>query len=165
MFTLGFIDKMPKVAVVQAEGASPFHKMLVQKKQELTPERFPYTRASALNIGNPPSWKKALKTVTQTKGVSISVTDEEILDSKAVIDKSGIGCESASAATIAGLRNLISQNVIDKDESVLCILTGNILKDTDALNYYHSGESATSTFKNTLQDVVLSYNNFKEFGL
>lgn len=163
LFTLGFIDEMPKVAVVQAEGASPFHKMFVQKKHELTPERFPYTRASALNIGNPPSWKKALKTLTQTKGVSISVTDEEILDSKAVIDRCGIGCEPASAATIAGLRNLISQKVIDKDESVLCILTGNILKDTAALNYYHSSESSTSTFKNTLQDVVLSYNNIKDF--
>lgn len=165
LFTLGFIDKMPRVAVVQAEGASPFHKMFVQKKQVLTPERLPYTRASALNIGNPPSWKKALKTLTQTKGVSISVTDEEILDSKAVIDKSGIGCEPASAATIAGLRNLISKKVIDKDESVLCILTGNILKDTDALNYYHTGESANSPFKNTLQDVVLSYNNIKDFVL
>jgi len=163
LFTLGFIDKMPKVAVVQAEGASPFHKMFIQKKHELTPERFPYTRASALNIGNPPSWKKALKTLTQTKGVSISVTDEEILDAKAVIDKCGIGCEPASAATIAGLRNLISQKVIDKDESILCILTGNILKDTEVLNYYHSSESATSTFKNTLQDVVLSYNNIKDF--
>lgn len=165
LFMLGFIDKMPKVAVVQADGASPFHKMLAQKKQELTPERFPYTRASALNIGNPPSWKKALKTLIQTKGVTISVTDEEILDSKAVIDKSGIGCEPASAATIAGLRKLISQKVIDKDESVLCILTGNILKDTDALNYYHSDETTTSTFKNTLQDIVLSYNNIKGFVL
>ncbi|TKH07526.1 threonine synthase [Peribacillus simplex] len=165
LFMLGFIDKMPKVAVVQAEGASPFHKMLAQKKQELTPERYPYTRASALNIGNPPSWKKALKTLTQTKGVTISVTDEEILDAKAVIDKSGIGCEPASAATIAGLRNLISQKVIDKDESVLCILTGNILKDTDALNYYHLGESTASTLKNTLQEADLTFNSIKEFIL
>lgn len=161
LFMLGFIDKMPRVAVVQAEGASPFHKMVTQKKQELTPERFPYTRASALNIGNPPSWKKALKTLTQTTGVTISVSDEEILDAKAVIDKSGIGCEPASAATIAGLRNLISQKVIDKDESVLCILTGNILKDTDTLDFYHSGESTTSTFRNTLQDVVLSFHTIK----
>ena len=165
LFTLGFIDKMPQVAVVQAEGASPFHKMFANKEPILTPECFPYTRASALNIGNPPSWKKALNMLDQTKGVTISVTDEEILDAKAVIDKSGIGCEPAPAATIAGLRHLIAQKVIDQDESVLCILTGGILKDTDVLKEYHFGESTASTFKNTLREVDFTFNGIKPFVL
>ena len=147
---------MPRVAVVQAEGASPFHKMVSQQKKELIPEPVPYTRASALNIGNPPSWKKALHTLFQTQGVTISVTDEEILDAKAMIDKSGIGCEPASAATIAGLRNLVSKQVIDKEESALCILTGNILKDTDVLKYYHHVENTNATYKNNIHHTNLS---------
>lgn len=162
LFTLGLINKMPRVAIVQAEGASPFHKMVSQEKRELTPEPFPYTRASALNIGNPPSWKKALHTLIETRGITISVTDEEILDAKAIIDRSGIGCEPASAATIAGLRNLVSKQVIDKEESVLCILTGNILKDTDILKYYHLGEHTCATFKNTIQHSNLTLNSIRE---
>ncbi len=162
LFTLGLINKMPRVAIVQAEGASPFHKMVSQEKRELTPEPFPYTRASALNIGNPPSWKKALHTLIQTRGITISVTDEEILDAKAVIDRSGIGCEPASAATIAGIRNLVSKQVIDKEESVLCILTGNILKDTDILKYYHLGEHTCASFKNTIQHSRLTLNSIRE---
>ncbi|MEH6944038.1 threonine synthase [Bacillus sp. JJ722] len=162
LFTLGFINKMPKVAIVQAEGASPFHKMLLQEKNELKPEPFPNTRASALNIGNPPSWKKALRTIIQTEGITISVTDEEILNAKAIIDKSGIGCEPASAATIAGLRHLVSQKLIDKEESVLCILTGNILKDTDVLKHYHFGEHANASFKNTIQRSELTINSIRK---
>ncbi len=159
LYTLGLIKKMPRVAVVQAEGASPFHKMVSQQQKELIPEPVPYTRASALNIGNPPSWKKALQTLFQTQGVTISVTDEEILDAKAMIDKSGIGCEPASAATIAGLRNLVSKQVIDKEESALCILTGNILKDTDVLKYYHHEENTNATYKNTIHHTNLSRNS------
>lgn len=162
LFTLGLINKMPRVAIVQAEGASPFHKMVSQEKRVLTPEPFPYTRASALNIGNPPSWKKALHTLIETRGITISVTDEEILDAKAIIDRSGIGCEPASAATIAGLRNLVSKQVIDKEESVLCILTGNILKDTDILKYYHLGEHTCATFKNTIQHSNLTLDSIRE---
>ncbi|MBD1382816.1 threonine synthase [Metabacillus arenae] len=163
LFTLGFIDKMPRVAIVQAEGASPFHKLVAEEKEELIPEPFPYTRASALNIGHPPSWKKALQTLKGTNGITISVPDEEILDAKAVIDRSGIGCEPASAATIAGLRSLVSQQLIDKEESVLCILTGNMLKDTDVLNEYHFGDSINAAFKNTLQNAGLTLNTIRKF--
>jgi threonine synthase len=162
LFTLGFIDKLPRVAIVQAEGASPFHKMVSQDQNELTPEPFPHTRASALNIGNPPSWKKALNNLMQTRGVTLSVTDEEILDAKAMIDKSGIGCEPASAATIAGLRHLVSKQIIDKEESVLCILTGNILKDTDILKDYHLGEHTSAAFKNSVQHSKLTLNSIRK---
>lgn len=148
--TLGFIDKVPRVALVQAQGASPFHQMVAAGSTQMVAEPSPYTRASALNIGNPPSWKKALRTLEQTHGVTCSVTDQEIMDAKALVDKSGIGCEPASAATIAGLRKLALQQVIDKDETAVCILTGNMLKDTDALHEYHLGDWTPASFRNTI---------------
>lgn len=162
LYSLGFINKLPRVAIVQAQGASPFHKMVSEEKKELTPEPFPKTRASALNIGNPPSWKKALQTLKQTDGITISVTDEEILDAKAIVDKSGIGCEPASAATIAGLRHLVSKQIIDKEESALCILTGNLLKDTDNLRYYHLENNPCTSFKNTIQYSNLTLYNISK---
>jgi threonine synthase len=104
----------------------------------LIPEEQPGTRASALNIGNPPSWRKALKvTIEHCSGITVKVSDEEIMDAKAAVDRSGIGCEPASAASVAGLRKLIRQQTIDKDETAVCLLTGHILKDTDALHEYH----------------------------
>ncbi|MBD0380759.1 threonine synthase [Paenibacillus sedimenti] len=134
---LGFIERLPRVAVVQAEGASPFHQMMAEAMEELAPQREPYTRASALNIGNPPSWRKARRVLEETGGVTTSVSDAEILDAKAVIDRSGIGCEPASAAALAGLRKLVRAGIADKDETAVCILTGHLLKDTDALKEYH----------------------------
>jgi threonine synthase len=129
LLTLGFIDRLPKVAVVQAEGASPFHRLIANKQRTLTPEPHPQTIASAMNIGNPPSWRKAQSMIEQTNGVTVSVTDEEILAAKVLIDRSGIGCEPASAATVAGLRQLASRKIIDSGETAVCILTGHILKD------------------------------------
>lgn len=157
--SLGLIDKLPRVALIQAEGASPFHRMMSEGRSELIPEPAPYTRASALNIGNPPSWKKALRTIEETRGVTCSVTDQEILDAKALVDKSGIGCEPASAATVAGLRKLVSQQVIDKDETAVCILTGNMLKDTEALREYHLDESSKGTFRNAIHGAELTLSN------
>jgi threonine synthase len=129
LLMLGFIDRLPKVAVVQAEGASPFHRMISGNQLTLTPELHPQTIASAMNIGNPPSWRKAQSMLEQTKGVTVSVTDEEILAAKALIDRSGIGCEPASAAAIAGLRKLTASKIIDSEETAVCVLTGHILKD------------------------------------
>ncbi|QGQ98545.1 threonine synthase [Paenibacillus psychroresistens] len=129
LYMLGFIDHLPKVAVVQAEGASPFHRMIEGNHPTLIPELQPQTIASAMNIGNLPSWRKAQAMLSQTKGVTVSVTDEEILAAKQLIDRSGIGCEPASAATVAGLRKLTASLIIDPDETALCVLTGHILKD------------------------------------
>ncbi|MCY7825022.1 threonine synthase [Bacillus spizizenii] len=161
LYALNFIDKIPRVAIIQAEGASPFHQMISKNKETIDPEPFPYTRASALNIGNPPSWKKARKVLEDTNGITVSVTDEDILDAKAIIDRTGVGCEPASASTAAGLRQLRSQQVIDKDESVLCILTGNILKDTGALHDYHFGKDLNGKFKNNIKSAELSFGKIK----
>jgi len=163
LLTLGLIDKLPRIAIIQAEGASPFHQMIDQKMKELIPDESPYTRASALNIGNPPSWKKAKHALKETNGITTSVSDAEILNAKAIIDRSGIGCEPASAATVAGLKKLVDGKKIDKDETALCILTGNILKDTDALKEYHSEDNVAATFKNTLQATSLDYKTIQNY--
>lgn len=163
LLKLGFINKLPRIAIIQAEGASPFHEMINQKMKELIPDVSPYTRASALNIGNPPSWKKAKHALKETNGITASVSDTEILNAKAIIDRSGIGCEPASAATVAGLKKLVDQQKIDKDETALCILTGNILKDTDALKEYHSEDNMVATFKNTLQATSLDYKTIQNY--
>ncbi|MFC5447927.1 threonine synthase [Paenibacillus aestuarii] len=155
--TLGFIERLPRVAVVQAEGASPFHRMMAEGAETLTPERAPYTRASALNIGNPPSWRKARRVLEETGGVTLSVSDAEILDAKAVIDRSGIGCEPASAAALAGLRKLVRDGDADRDETAVCILTGHLLKDTDALREYHlDGKWPDAAHRNALQTSSLT---------
>jgi len=163
LLKLGFINKLPRIAIIQAEGASPFHEMINQKMKELIPDVSPYTRASALNIGNPPSWKKAKHALKETNGITASVSDTEILNAKAIIDRSGIGCEPASAATVAGLKKLVDQQKIDKDETALCILTGNILKDTDALKEYHSKDNMVATFKNILQATSLDYKTIQNY--
>jgi threonine synthase len=161
LYSLGFINKIPRVAVIQAEGASPFHKMIAQKQTELIAEPNPNTIASALNIGDPPSWKKALRTLEQTNGITASVSDEEILNAKAVVDQSGIGCEPASASTVAGLRKLVSQKVIDRDETAVCILTGNLLKDTEVLNTYHLGSNESACFANPVISSELKVENIQ----
>ncbi|WP_219836763.1 threonine synthase [Paenibacillus sp. R14(2021)] len=137
LFSLGFITKMPRVAIIQAEGASPFHRMIAQSSCILLPEPCPHTAASALNIGNPPSWRKARWTLDRTNGVTASVSDDEIMEAKACIDRSGIGCEPASAAAVAGLRKLVLAGTIHRDETAVCLLTGHLLKDTDAIRAYH----------------------------
>jgi threonine synthase len=104
----------------------------------------PHTLATAIKIGDPVSWPKALHEVTATGGVVERVTEQEIADAKAVIGKSGIGCEPASAATLAGVRKLTAAGVIRRDADVVAILTGNVLKDPDYVYRYHTNELRTS---------------------
>ncbi|WP_083485010.1 threonine synthase [Paenibacillus ihumii] len=140
LWRLGMIDKLPRIALVQAEGASPFHRMVQNNEQMLIPDPQPRTRASAMNIGNPPSWRKALLALKLTRGVTVSVSDEEIMRAKRIIDSSGVGCEPASAATVAGLKKLRAGGVIDPEETAAAILTGHILKDVDALEEMYGEE-------------------------
>ncbi|NOU97994.1 threonine synthase [Paenibacillus sp. LMG 31456] len=164
LLDLGFIDRLPKVAVIQAEGANPFHRMVAQGESKLTPELQPFTRASAMNIGNPPSWKKALHyTVRQTNGVTASVTDEEIMNAKAVIDQSGIGCEPASAASVAGLKKLVEEGVVDREATAVCLLTGNMLKDTDAIREYHLDSMSEGIFANKIIPVSLDFESLQGY--
>ncbi|XID91164.1 threonine synthase [Paenibacillaceae bacterium WGS1546] len=137
LYELGFIPRLPRIALVQAEGASPFHELMKRGAGELVPFERPETAASALNIGNPPSWRKARDLLSRIGGATCAVSDEEILEAKALVDRSGIGCEPASAATVAGVRKLVSEGAIGRDETAACILTGNLLKDADALKRIH----------------------------
>jgi threonine synthase len=129
----GFIDRMPRLVIVQAEGANPLAEMWRSGADEITPVKDPETAATAIRIGNPRSWKKALRGVRETEGFVMDVSDEEIAEAKNVIGRDGIGCEPASATTLAALRKLTDSRQIDRDASVVAILTGHALKDTDAI--------------------------------
>ena len=129
-FEGGWIDRLPRIASVQASGANPFYRGFTGGFRE----RFRMqaeTVASAIRIGDPVSWDKARAVIERTHGVVTEVTDEAILEAKAKIDGAGIGCEPASACSLAGARRLRSEGVIGRDESVVAILTGNLLKDPE----------------------------------
>ena len=127
----GLLDKVPRLVVVQAEGANPLAQMWRSGATELTPVEQPETAATAIRIGNPRSWKKALRAIQHSNGFVMDVTDEEIAEAKAMIGRDGIGCEPASATTLAALRKLTARGKIDRDAVVVAILTGHALKDTD----------------------------------
>jgi threonine synthase len=97
----------------------------------------PHTIASAIEISRPVNLKKCLRALDVCDGIVRSVTDDEIRDAKAVIGKYGLGCEPASAATVAGIKYLVEDNVIGADETVACVLTGHQLKDPDVTVKYH----------------------------
>jgi len=136
---LGLITKMPRLAVIQAEGAAPFYELFKQGGA-LRAIASPETLATAIRIGDPVSWPKALHEVRSSDGVVEKVTEQEIADAKATIGRAGIGCEPASAATLAGIRKLTSAGLIAKGADVVAVLTGNLLKDTDYIYKYHTGK-------------------------
>jgi len=135
----GLIDRQPKITVVQAVGAAPFARLYLEHDDESTliNEQDPKTLASAIKIGAPVSWRKALRAVHETGGSVLTVTEQEIADAKAMIGRDGIGCEPASATTVAGMRKLVADGVIKADETVVGVLTGHLLKDTDYVMGYH----------------------------
>jgi threonine synthase len=132
----GLIDRLPRLAAVQAEGAAPF--ALSFREGFARRHRVePHTVATAIQIGNPVSYDRAVRAVRDTDGVVIAVSDDEILEAKAVVDGAGIGCEPASAAAIAGTRRLARDGVIKSGERVVAILTGHVLKDPASVTHYH----------------------------
>jgi len=141
MKELGFIDRMPRLAVIQAEGAAPFYELFTSPdKTALHSIANASTLATAIRIGNPVSWKKALRALEWTNGVVERVTEQEIADAKAIIGLDGIGCEPASAATLAGARRLVESGVMDRSSNVIGVLTGNLLKDpTYTIGYHREG--------------------------
>jgi threonine synthase len=139
MNALGLIDKMPKLAVVQAEGSAPFYHYWKKAEGPFPTVEHPETLATAIKIGDPVSWPKAMLEVTTTGGTVESVTETEIADAKAIVGLCGIGCEPASAASLAGLKKLRAAGTIPADANVICILTGNVLKDPDYIYRYHTG--------------------------
>jgi threonine synthase len=161
LYEFGLIDKLPRLAVIQAAGSAPFEELWrSENKSALNAVGHPETLATAIKIGDPVSWPKALHEVTTTAGTVAKVTEQEIADAKATIGLCGIGCEPASAATLAGIRKLRAAGVIAQDADIVAVLTGNVLKDPDYIYRYHTGKldapdgaRLTSTFGN--QPVVV----------
>jgi threonine synthase len=154
LLNLGFISRMPRLAVIQAEGAAPFYDFM-QRGSDFRPVVHPATLATAIKIGDPVSWPKALLEVSTSKGLVEKVSEQEIADAKAIIGQCGIGCEPASAATLAGIRKLTASGRMRPDSDVVAVLTGNVLKDPDYIYGYHTGtlkspdgEAIRSTFGN-----------------
>jgi threonine synthase len=127
---LGIIDKLPRLVVVQAEGANPFYTMMATGADEIVPVQ-PRTEASAIRIGNPVNWKKALRALRLTDGLCESVSDEQIFEAKAALAKDGVGCEPASAASVAGIQKLVRSGKVENGADVVAVLTGHQLKDPE----------------------------------
>lgn len=145
---LGLIERIPRIAVIQAEGAAPLYEAFTTGRPLQPVEA--RTVATAIRIGRPVSWKKSLRGLRASGGVVEKVSDQEILDAKARVDAAGIGAEPASCATVAGARKLVARGVIGRKESVCGILTGHLLKDPDVVVGYHREEleGIRSTFAN-----------------
>ena len=145
--SLGLIDKLPRIVAVQAAGASPFYQSYqvnFAERKVMKPE----TVASAIRIGSPVSYERAIRSLKWTEGLVTTVTDEEIMTAKAIIDGAGIGCEPASAASVAGTRRLVAEGIIHPEETVVGLLTGNLLKDPTNTVEYHTGAWPNAQFAN-----------------
>lgn len=142
LLALGFIDRLPRFAVIQAAGSAPFEQYY-RERGDFQAVTEPETLATAIRIGDPVSWPKAIQVIDDSNGVVLKVTEQEIADAKAVVGQCGIGCEPASAATLAGIRKLTGSGVMKSDADVVAILTGNVLKDPDYIYKYHTGQLKT----------------------
>ncbi|MBS1814357.1 MAG: threonine synthase [Acidobacteria bacterium] len=138
---LGLIDRVPKISVIQAQGANPLFQWFTNDHAELDPV-VADTRATAIRIGNPASWRKAARIIEQTNGWCEQVSESEIALAKAQIGAEGIGCEPASAVTLAGLKKLVKMGHVQKGERAVLLLTGHTLKDPEYTIDFHRGELA-----------------------
>jgi len=137
---LGFISRVPRISVVQAEGANPLYRAMQQSAGATLEPVVAETRASAIRIGSPASWKKAVRILAQTGGWVEQVSEREIALAKAEIGAEGIGCEPASAVTYAGLKKLVADGRIGKEETTVLLLTGHTLKDPEYTINFHRGQ-------------------------
>jgi threonine synthase len=154
LYGLGLIDRLPRLAVIQAEGAAPLYRSYVEGWQTRHTVRAE-TIATAIRIGNPANYPKAQRALKWTTGVVTAVSDQAIMDAKARIDAAGIGCEPASAASVAGVRRLVDEGVITPEADVVAVLTGHLLKDPDAVMKYHGDglPGLESTFANRMKTI------------
>src|SRR5207253_7400833 len=154
---LGLVKKVPRLAVINASGANTLNVLVSERglkwnsgnwDQQTAAKHYaaldesgyrPHTVASAIEISRPVNLPKALRALDVTNGVVREVSDEEILEHRAMVARWGFGCEPASAASVAGLRKLLDEQVISPSEQVVCILTGHELKDANATVKYHTG--------------------------
>ena len=133
----GLIDRLPRIAAIQAEGAAPFAAAYDRGFDEMQPVKAD-TIATAIRIGAPASYARGVRAIRDTNGTVIAVSDREILEAKAAIDAAGVGCEPASAASVAGVRQLRRNGTISPDARVVAVLTGHLLKDPGIVERMHS---------------------------
>ncbi len=170
---LGLIDRIPRLAVINAEGSNTLYRLYEQQKvhwnggrtdssaidefytQMDAEGRRAATLATAIEINRPVNLVKCLRALEICDGVVREVSDQEILDGKAQVGAGGFGCEPASGASIAGAKRLRAEGVIGADERVVCILTGHELKDPNATIAYHSGEKGRSAGHFANQPIVV----------
>ena len=149
MHEVGLIDRLPRIAIIQAEGANPLYRYFASGFKNFSPVKAE-TIATAIKIGNPVNMQKAVRTIEWTGGVVEQVSDQQIMDAKAVVDGVGIGCEPASACSVAGTLKLVEKGVIKRGDTVVGVLTGHVLKDPEATVGYHA---------NQLTDIVPAFAN------
>ncbi len=129
---LDIIDEIPKMTGIQAEKAAPIVDAFKKDAKEIVPVSRPETVATAIRIGDPVNAPKALRAIRNSGGVAEIVSDDEIVQAQKDLARlEGIGVEPASAASVAGLRKLIEHGTIDKDEHIVCVTTGHLLKDPE----------------------------------
>jgi threonine synthase len=132
---VGLIAKTPRLVGIQAEGAAPIASAFKRKSFEVQNVEHPETIATAIRIGAPASWKKALRAVAESGGLMETVSDQEILRAQRdLARREGIFAEPASASSIAGLRKLVEEKLIDRDEEIVSVITGHGLKDTEIVS-------------------------------
>jgi threonine synthase len=144
MKDLGLTSRLPRLSIIQAEGANPLVRMVREGRRQLQAVEAE-TMATAIRIGNPASWKKALRILEATGGSVDEVSEVEIAQAKAEIGADGIGCEPASAVTLAGLKKFVKQGLVKRTESVVLILTGHLLKDPEFTLKFHRGDLFSGT--------------------
>jgi threonine synthase len=144
---LGLVARLPRISVIQAAGANPLVRSLKNNHGAVLEPVEAHTRATAIRIGNPASWRKAVQVIEETGGWCLDVTEAEIAIAKAEIGAEGLGCEPASAVTLAGLKKLRAQNVVRSGETVVLVLTGHTLKDADYTIDFHRGTLLTDEEK------------------
>ncbi len=177
LYDWGWIKKIPRMAVINADGANTLYTLFTElgvtwnggRVDDNTINAYytdlnrrgqkAETKASAIEILQPVNLKKALRTLEYTDGVVVQVSDKEMLDARAIVGRNGFGCELASAATIAGIKQLVSQERIQPDETVAGILTGHMLKDPDTIIQYHltpgnTFANAPHVIANDLQSIL-----------
>jgi threonine synthase len=128
---LGMIRALPKISIIQAAGANPLVRTMRENGGKELVRVNAETRATAIRIGNPASWRKAVAVLNNTGGACEDVSEQEIADAKAELGTEGVGCEPASAASLAGLKKLVRSRFVQPDETVVLVLTGHMLKDVE----------------------------------
>ena len=135
LYELGLVNDLPKMIGVQAEGAAPIAEEIRNNYSEIKAITEPTTKASAIRIGSPVNWKRAFRALKESNGTVMTVSDSEILNAqKELAVYEGIFVEPASAASIAILAKLMDTEFVTKDEEIVCVTTGNGLKDPDAVS-------------------------------